>query len=218
MTGPLVIGDLHGCSDELAALLDRAGPATGADVVLVGDLFTRGPDPVGVWRQVRDGGLRSVLGNHDDRLLRFLDGARQSDTHARDVVAALDAEDRTWRRWLRERPLFLPLGDWLVVHACLHVSGSRAATTREMATKFRRWPDNRDGQPFWWSVYHGPQRVVFGHDAARGHVRIERNGEPWVVGIDTGCVYGQQLTGWYPEEDRLVQVPARRAYAKLHKP
>ena len=39
-----------------------------------------------------------------------------------------------------------------------------------------------EGQPFWWQVYEGSSPVVFGHDAARGHVRIERDGEPWLVG------------------------------------
>ena len=63
----LFVGDVHGCATELGRLLDLAEPT---DVVLVGDLFLKGPDPVGVWRLIRERGLRSVLGNHDVKLLK----------------------------------------------------------------------------------------------------------------------------------------------------
>jgi bis(5'-nucleosyl)-tetraphosphatase (symmetrical) len=50
--------------------------------------------------------------------------------------------------------------------------------------------------------------VVFGHWARGGLVLRER-----VRGLDTGCVWGKQLTGWIAEEDRIVQVPARACYS-----
>jgi hypothetical protein len=53
---------------------------------------------------------------------------------------------------------------------------------------------------------------VFGHDAQGGLVRVMRDGTPWIMGLDTGCVYGGVLTGWWVEQDRLLQVPARRVY------
>jgi hypothetical protein len=50
--------------------------------------------------------------------------------------------------------------------------------------------------------------VLHGHDARRG--LIDRR--PWTLGLDTGCVYGGALTGYLLEEDRLLQVPARRMH------
>lgn len=95
-TGPFdVIGDVHGCLLELEALLgalgyvisrddaDRAIGAhhpSGRTVVLLGDLADRGPDTPGVFRLVMGmataGSGFSVLGNHDDKLLRALSGRK----------------------------------------------------------------------------------------------------------------------------------------------
>ena len=54
--------------------------------------------------------------------------------------------------------------------------------------------------------------MIIGHDARQGLVIASRAGSPWIVGLDTGCVYGGALTGWLLEEERTVQVPAARVY------
>jgi len=203
----LVVGDVHGCADELRTLLD----AVDADrVVLVGDLFTKGPDPVGVWRLIRDRGLEAVRGNHDQRLLDAIDRGRRGGA-VRAVIAKLDAADPDWRAWTAALPLFADAGPFTVVHAALHPSGDRDATPPKVALSLRRWPHDRPDDPRWWRVYTGGP-VVFGHDARQGLVQRKRNGRRWVIGIDTGCVYGGHLTGWVQDEDRLIQIPARRAY------
>jgi hypothetical protein len=209
----LIVGDVHGCADELRRLLDAA-PAR--RVVLVGDLYTKGPDPVGVWRLVRDRGLEAVLGNHDARLIEVMQGRRPGDAEGRRCVKALDREDPGWRAHLLSLPLWLTeVGGFTVVHAGLHPSGSLDRTSRAMALSLRRFPEGSKEAPLWHAQYDGEQSVVFGHDARGGLVRREREGRPWVVGLDTGCVYGGQLTGWLPGPDRLVQVPAARVYQAI---
>ena len=209
MPRTLVVGDVHGCSDELRELVafvraDR--------VILVGDLFTKGPDPVGVWRQMVQGGFEAVLGNHDARLSGALDGARPNDRHAAGVCAALDAEDPTWRDALRALPLWLEADGWTIIHAGLHPSGSLELTDPQMAISMRRWPIEHPDQPHWHQVYEGERRVVFGHDALRGLVRVEREGKPLLIGLDSGCVYGGKLSGYVLQTDEIVQIPAARVY------
>ena len=63
----LFIGDVHGCSAELAALLELARPTR---VILVGDLFTKGPDAAGVWALIVATGAEAVMGNHDAAVIR----------------------------------------------------------------------------------------------------------------------------------------------------
>ena len=211
----LVIGDVHGCADELRALVDDVRPDS---VVLVGDLFTKGPDPVGVYRQVRALNARAVLGNHDDRLLQCCDGARPKDTHGHDIVAALSAEDPEWIAWVRSLPLFLEVGPWTVVHAGLHPSGHLHNTDRRMALVMRRFPVEDPRMPLWHQVYEGSRRVIFGHDAHGGFVRVERNGQPVCIGLDTGCVYGGRLSAYIIETDTVVSVPAQRVYRPVSRP
>jgi hypothetical protein len=184
-------------------------------VVLVGDLYTKGPDPVGVWRLIQSCGARGVLGNHDARLIAWLAGWRPHDHGAARVCALLDEEGEGWRTHLQALPLYLRVGRYIVTHAALHPSEGLGGTDRHMHLYGRRWPDDdRADNPFWWQIYEG-EPVIYGHDAARGCVCRDRDGEPWIIGLDSGCVYGGQLSGWIVEQERLVQVQARKVYTAV---
>jgi bis(5'-nucleosyl)-tetraphosphatase (symmetrical) len=101
------IGDVQGCADELAQLLERIDIGADDRVWFVGDLVNRGPDSLGVLRRVRDMGEQAVvvLGNHDLHLLALALGAqgpKRKDT----LDAVLAAPDREpLLEWLRHRPL-----------------------------------------------------------------------------------------------------------------
>ncbi len=205
--GPtLVVGDVHGCAEELAALVERARPGR---VVLVGDLFTKGPDPVGVWRLIRRWGARSVLGNHDAWVLEQWDRLPPGRAPQLDALRERAPEVRAWLAGL---PLMLRADGWLVVHAGVDPVRGPEGTRREQCLAMRRWPDEDPSNPFWYERWAGPECVVFGHDARRGLVRREAGGRPIAVGLDTGCVYGGLLTGYLVEEDALLQEPARAVH------
>lgn len=183
MARTLIVGDVHGCADELRRLLDAAAPER---VVLVGDLFTRGPDPVGVWKLIRAWNAEAVLGNRD---LHVLDRWRPG----RDLP-------KKAFRWLRERPLVLKGDGWLAVHAGIDPIRGPDETVPWQALHLRRY-----GAGWWWEQYRGADLVLHGHDAARGL----NDRRPYTLGLDTGCVKGGRLTGFLVEEDRLVSVKAR---------
>jgi diadenosine tetraphosphatase ApaH/serine/threonine PP2A family protein phosphatase len=73
----MFIGDVHGMSDELRALMIKLQPALGDTVVFVGDLMDRGPDSNGVVRMVREWSESAsftvvlVEGNHEDKHRRY---------------------------------------------------------------------------------------------------------------------------------------------------
>ncbi len=200
----LYVGDVHGCAEELDALLELVGPEA---VVMVGDLFSKGPDPLGVYALLEAWQARSVLGNHDAWLLEQGPGNNP-------LLQALIEQTPGFLDWLASLPLFLEQERCLVVHAGLHPVEGVTGTSREMALTLRRWPDDSTGaHPFWYDAgWEGPRTVVFGHDARRGIVRRENRGFPTAIGLDSGCVYGGRLTGWLDETDELVSVPARRSY------
>lgn len=183
MARTLIVGDVHGCAAELGALLERIGPTR---VILLGDLFTKGPDPRGVWDLVQRWGAESVLGNHDDTVLRRWRPGRDL--------------PRAAFRWLEERPVTVRGRRWIAVHAGIHPHKGVEATSRRRAM----YEKDYAGAP-WWSRYQGRELVLHGHDAARG--LIDRR--PYTLGLDTGCVKGGGLTGYLLEQDRLVSVPSR---------
>jgi serine/threonine protein phosphatase 1 len=187
----LIVGDVHSCAAELRILLERVKPTR---VILVGDVFNKGPDPAGVWELVCAWNVEAVLGNHDLRVIAL---AEKGDVRAPSAAIA----------WLKTLPTFIEGDGWIVVHGGLNPSGN--PTTKAQAVSLRRWPDDTDANhPFWWELYTGERLVVYGHDAVRGLV----DHRPRTLGIDTGCVYGRQLTGYLLEADQLISADAQRVY------
>jgi diadenosine tetraphosphatase ApaH/serine/threonine PP2A family protein phosphatase len=209
----IVIGDVHGCLDELLALVARCGVTHADRVVLVGDLVAKGPDSAGVVQWARESGADAVLGNHDAHVLRTLDGAGDGKPKHQAVAASLAAADVAW---LRQRPLWLrppSAPGHIVVHGGLVPGVPLEAQAREYLINLRSITE--DGRPSkriegtpWAALWPGPEHVVFGHDAVRGLQRY-----PFATGLDTGCVYGRALTALVLPAGELVSVPARRAYA-----
>ena len=59
----------------------------------------------------------------------------------------------------------------------------------------------------WASVWKGPERVIFGHDARRGVQRYEGD---WAIGLDSGAVYGRGMTAIILPERRLVSIDTQK--------
>ncbi len=103
-----LIGDVHGCYDELIALLKQVDFTPGQDTLwLTGDLVARGPGSLEVLRFVKSLGdsVRMVLGNHDLHLLAVFAGISRNKPKDR-LTPLLDAPDADELiNWLRRQPL-----------------------------------------------------------------------------------------------------------------
>lgn len=244
--GPFdVIGDVHGCLKELGTLLGELGykltrddqgrvvdaiHPQGRKAIFVGDLVDRGPDSPGVLRlvmkMVAQGNARAVPGNHEDKLVRALDGKQVQTSHGlAQTLAQLAAEPESFRREVREfcrglvSHLVLDEGRLVVAHAGMIEAYQGRASARVRA--FALYGDTTGetdeyGLPVryaWANDYRGEATVLYGHtptlDAA------------WVNGtmcLDTGCVFGGKLTALrYPERE-VVQVKAEKMWFKPAKP
>lgn len=228
-----MIGDVHGCSIELTALLERAGFDPERHLgILSGDLYTRGPDPLGVQALVDRLGLDCVGGNHEMHLLKRLPQIRNGELalealppSTRAIASAFTgaALDRLITE-LRAMPLWID-GElssgrrWIVVHAGVDPNlGFTPNADAKIFTNIRFWPPAPKEQvkTHWHDFYRGEELLIFGHDAIGGLVEIrDPAGRPRAVGLDTGCVYGGRLTGYWIERDRFVSVPARRRWWSL---
>jgi calcineurin-like phosphoesterase family protein len=221
MEPTVIVGDVHGCADELRDVLRAAGHRRGDRLVLVGDLVAKGPDSHGVLQLAREEKALAVLGNHDAHALRARSeaaagGDREVKPERRQVLDTLTGDD--WA-YLEALPLFVRLGPEkrgappvAVVHAGAVPGIPLEKQDREHLLTLRSIrPDGTPSKKIearpWAALWRGPELLVFGHDAVRG---LQEH--PWATGLDTGCVYGGRLTALILPERRLVSVPARRVY------
>jgi polynucleotide kinase-phosphatase len=254
-TGPFdIIGDVHGCYRELCELLDQLGYAvedepvqdardlgvrvvrleSEADpsrkVIFLGDLVDRGPASPQVLRlvmsMVRDGLALCVPGNHDIKLLRYLNGKNVSHTHGlAETIAQLESETPAFKEQVR---LFLDKlvshyvldgGRLVVAHAGLteEMQGRGSGAVRNFAL-FGETTGETDefGLPVryhWASEYRGKAMVVYGHTPVPEPEWLNNT-----IDIDTGCVFGGRLTALRYPERALVTVPAHQVYAEPSRP
>ena len=216
----IFIGDVHGCAAEFEKLIAKSGFRRRRDrLLLTGDAFSRGPDPLRVWELIEETGAEMVLGNHDDRMLRHMRRRRAGrdpgfrDDDQRRVLDLLAPGADRLLPWLQSLPLWIEGETFLLVHAGINPEKGFARTTREEFLKIRTWPP-RDGlEGLRWHDYYEPQEkvLIFGHDAPGGMViKRGRNGCAYLVGLDSGCVHGGWLTAWILEEERRFEVESRR--------
>ncbi|KAF2497630.1 Metallo-dependent phosphatase [Lophium mytilinum] len=145
----VIVGDVHGCKDELQALLDKVKFRAPHDhLILTGDMISKGPDSAGVVSLARSLSASCVRGNHEDRMLlaladmrghhAALPGPAEDPTNGRDLLdeESFSHGDYTFRslarefddkqiKWLQACPVILRVGEiagfgeMVVVHAGL---------------------------------------------------------------------------------------------------
>jgi len=245
--GPFdIIGDVHGCYEELLALLDRLGyqvqqqgpaeeptfsvQAPGRKLVFVGDLIDRGPRSVDVLRLVMalaaQGLALVVTGNHDDKLRRYLEGRDVKIGHGlAQTLAELEQHPLAFSgrvaTFLGELP-----GHYLLDggHLCVAHAGLREDLQGRESRRVRAF--SLYGETTGEMDQHGlPIRGDWGR-AYTGRAMVVHGHTPvanpeWLnrtINIDTGCVFGGRLTALrYPEKE-LVSVPANRTYSVSPRP
>ena len=246
LTGPFdVIGDVHGCRSELETLLTTLGYALvrddlgrpvdaahpdGRTAVFVGDLVDRGPDTPGVLRlamgMVEAGHALCVTGNHENKLVRALDGRNVKVAHGlAESLAQLGAEDEGFRKRVRAfcdgliSHYVLDGGKLVVAHAGLkeEYHGRASGRVRSFAMYGETTGETDEfGLPVrypWADDYRGTATVLYGHTPV---LDLE-----WVnntLCLDTGAVFGGRLSALrYPEREP-VSVPAEQVWYEPVRP
>lgn len=245
-TGPFdVVGDIHGCLDELETLLTELGytlrrddrhrpvgavPPRGRKAVFLGDFVDRGPDSVGVLRLVMGmvdaGEALAVPGNHEHKLVQALRGRKVNVSHGlSETLRQLDDESDEFRQRVLAfcdglvAHLVLDQGRLVVAHAGLIEKYHNRASGR--VRSFALYGDTTgETDEFGLPVrYPWAQEYRGSATVLYGHTPVP---EPeWLnntLCLDTGCVFGGALTALrYPERE-IVSVRATREWYPPAKP
>lgn len=250
-TGPFdIIGDIHGCYDELVELLEKLGytfpnepagepasaggssplPPPNRKAIFLGDLVDRGPKTPEVLKlvmsMVHRGTALCIPGNHDVKLLRKLRGKDVQITHGlAETLAQLAAEPP---EFLKRVENFIDglVGHYVLDHGRLVVAhagmkeryiGRASNPVREFALYGETTGETDEfGLPVrypWAAEYRGNASIIYGHTPVPQADWLNRT-----LNIDTGCVFGGQLTALRWPEREIISVPAKRIYAEPARP
>lgn len=239
-TGPFdVIGDVHGCHSELMRLLDKLGydsaaePVThpqGRRVVFLGDLVDRGPGVAEVldvaMSMVAAGSALCILGNHENKLSRALAGRNVQVTHG--LAESLEQLERRGPGFSEQVAEFidglvshylLDGGRLVVAHAGLpeRYHGRASGRVRSIALYGDTDGETDEyGLPVryqWAEDYRGEAAVVYGHTPVPVAGWVNNT-----ICVDTGAVFGGELTALRWPERELVSVAAEREYYEPIRP
>lgn len=225
----LIIGDVHGCFDEMGKLIRSVSEGQHANSnilnIFVGDLVNKGPkskEVINYMLQHVDNCL-SVRGNHDEVVISEYH-KWQSDPNCltgRNAWIKLLTDNEI--SYLTSLPytISIPSHNAIVVHAGLipglkldDTNPANLVTLRNIISNGEVMTGTKkgnEGEP-WASKWSGPEHVYFGHDAIRMLQKFE-----FATGLDTGCVYGLMLTAVFikgPRKNSFVHVNATKEYQK----
>src|SRR3989338_2025090 len=205
-----VIGDIHGCYNELIELLQQMNVEENDLVISLGDILDRGPKSFEVYNFFRSRKNAHVLmGNHERK---HLNGMLN---YAQEIVKIqFGNEYESLISWIKALPYHYELEEALIVHAafehdqvlekqredvlCGSTSGERYLE--------KKYPENT----FWSDFYSGEKTIVYGHHVVGDSPKFLNN----TLGIDTGCCHGGKLTAVEFPGSIIHQVQSEKNYWK----
>ena len=202
----IVYGDIHGCYNEFTSLRKRINPQKDDIEVCVGDIITKGKDSIKVLDFIIANNIKSVLGNHEDKLIRYLGHNNSNkknhiilDKDEQNIINNLTTKHI---EFLENLPLYLKFDDITILHGGIQNNINLDELSKRDKQKILRLRyldidgnflslDKEDENSiFWADVYDGNQGfVVYGHQWFN-EVRENK----FSLGIDTGCIYGNKLS------------------------
>lgn len=227
-----IIGDVHGCMNELKDLFHTLGynhfvhPDNRIPVFL-GDITDRGPHSIEVIKLVYDMVVvhkiaHYVPGNHCNKLYRYFLGNNVKKLHGLETtVAEYVALPKAEKLAVKEQfielyenaPLYLEIPEVQAIVAHAGIKESYIGRTDKKVKTFVLYGDvtgkfDEDGRPIrrdWAQDYQGNRWIVYGHTPVKEPRIVNKT-----INIDTGCVFGNALTAFRLPEEKIISVPSKQ--------
>jgi serine/threonine protein phosphatase 1 len=223
MSRTFVVGDIHGCYDELMQLTARIGLKEGDMLISVGDIIDRGGKSKEVYHYFRNRPNSVVLvGNHERK---HMNGVL---SYAQDIVKLQFGDEYpAFLEWSASLGYFHETDEAIIVHAALEHDCVLAEQREDVlcgSTAGERYLEKKYGEAVEWvNKYDGSKPVIYGHHVTGDLPEVSNN----TFGIDTGACHGGYLTAielpgfivhqvkaakdYWKEEQASWQIPVLRA-------
>ena len=202
----IIYGDIHGCYVEFISLRNQINPQKDDIEVCVGDIITKGKNSVRTLNFIIKNNIKSIRGNHEDKIIRYLNHKKSNKKNPivldNDEQNIIDNLTEKHIQFLENLPLFLRFENITIVHGGLqnHMNlDNLSKKDKQKILRLRYLDENYEflayGKEdeksiFWADLYDGNQGfIVYGHQWFQ-EIKKSKFG----LGIDTGCVYGNQLS------------------------
>lgn len=233
-----IIGDIHGCYEELLELLEVLGYKNKGSqwvhpdkrkLVFIGDLMDRGPSSLKVIELVyqlvtKDKIAKYIPGNHCDKLYRYFLGNNVKIQHGLETTVeeyeALNTKEQVairnkMIRLYEQAPLYLEIPEVNVVIAHAGIKESLIGRYDKKVKTFVLYGDITgeklpDGRPVRrdWAKQYTGERWI-----VYGHTPVlEPRFVNKTVNIDTGCVFGNKLTAFRLPEEKIISVASKQPF------
>ena len=216
MTKTLVIGDIHGCFDELQALLDKAGISDDDKIISLGDMVDRGPfSPRVVDFFQHSSNASAIIGNHEKKHLRWTtDKIKVSDSQR---ISKLQFGDKyhSALQFFKSLPDYIELKEVILIHGFFEPKIPLKQQKKNVVNGTMSGDSYliRNYSKPWYELYNGEKPIICGHKS----YNQSDKGLPFiyndlVYGIDTYCCFGKSLTGLILPEFKLISVTSKKHY------
>ena len=208
-----VIGDIHGCFDELMALIERAGLAADDEIIALGDIVDRGPATLAVMDFLRRAPrTRVLMGNHERKHVRSFWGEITSALSKR-ITRRQIGEERyaDGCAWMNILPRFIELPQALLVHAMfepgvpLHRQQEPVIVGTLSGEHYLKQHYRRP----WYELYDGALPLIVGHHNIGGGAKPYIRTDGRVIGLDTGRYGGGALSALLLPDFKVLSVRSR---------
>lgn len=203
-----VIGDIHGCYDELIALTKSINLKDEDLLVSLGDIVDRGNKSKEVYEYFKNRPNSIVLmGNHERK---HLNGIL---SYAQEIVKVQFGEQYAeFIDWLKTLNYYHETDDALIIHAFFEHDKKIQEQKEEVlsgSTSGDRYLEKKYAENTYWNEYYrGKKPIIYGHHVVGDHPKIINN----TYGIDTGSCHGNYLTAIELPSFQIHQVKAQKDY------
>ena len=204
----IVIGDIHGCYDELIELISEINVSEEDLIIALGDIVDRGNKSKEVFQFFQNRKNSIVLmGNHERKHLQ------ENLTYAQEIVKLqMDDDYEDFVQWINALPIYYEDDSAKIIHA--YYEHDKPLTAQKLEVLIGTSSGNRYLQKKytnateWILNYNDSKAIIYGHEVVGNFPKIHHN----TFGIDTGCCHGGYLTAIELPQFSIHQVKAKRDY------